>query len=61
MKLEPVPETSPRLKDAVAAFEKEHIEQVLKSNQGNKEATAKILDISLSSLYRKIDELEVEI
>jgi transcriptional regulator with PAS, ATPase and Fis domain len=33
----------------------------LKSNQGNKEATAKILDISLSSLYRKIDELEVEI
>ena len=61
MKLEPAPETSPRLKDTVAAFEKEYIEQVLKANQGNKEAAAKILDISLSSLYRKIDELGVEI
>ena len=61
MKLEPTPETSPRLKDTVAAFEKEYIEQVLKANQGNKEAAAKILDISLSSLYRKIDELGVEI
>jgi DNA-binding NtrC family response regulator len=61
MKLEPTPETSPRLKDTVAAFEKEYIEQVLKANRGNKEAAAKILDISLSSLYRKIDELGVEI
>ena len=61
MKLEPAPETSPRLKDTVAAFEKEYIEQVLKANRGNKEAAAKILDISLSSLYRKIDELGVEI
>jgi DNA-binding NtrC family response regulator len=61
MKLEPVPEASLRLKDAVADFEKQHIEQVLKVNQGNKETTAKILDISLSSLYRKIDELGVEI
>jgi DNA-binding NtrC family response regulator len=60
MKLEPAPETSPRLKDTVAAFEKEYIEQVLKANRGNKEAAAKILDISLSSLYRKIDELGVE-
>lgn len=61
MKLEPIPEASLRLKDAVADFEKQHIEQVLKVNQGNKETTAKILDISLSSLYRKIDELGVEI
>lgn len=60
MKLEPAPEASLRLKDAVADFEKQHIEQVLKANQGNKEAAAKILDISLSSLYRKIDELGVE-
>ena len=59
MKLEPAPEASLRLKDAVADFEKQHIEQVLKANQGNKEAVAKILDISLSSLYRKIDELGV--
>jgi DNA-binding NtrC family response regulator len=61
MKLEPAPETSLRLKDAVADFEKQHIEQVLKANQSNKEAAAKILDISLSSLYRKIDELGVTI
>ncbi len=32
---------------------------VLKSNQYNKELTAKALKISLSSLYRKIEELNI--
>ncbi len=48
-----------RLKEAVAAFEKEHILSVLKRVDMNKEEASKILDISLSSLYRKIDELGI--
>jgi len=47
------------LKDALNQFEKQHITRVLEqTNQDRKEA-AKLLDISLSSLYRKIEELEI--
>jgi len=49
-----------RLKDAVAAFEKKHIINLLKRTSNNKEETAKILEISLSSLYRKMDELNIK-
>ncbi len=49
-----------RLKDAVAAFEKRHIINVLKRTNNDKEEAAKILDISLSSLYRKMDELNIK-
>ncbi len=49
-----------RLKEAVAAFEKEHILNILKRVDMNKEEASKILDISLSSLYRKIDELNIK-
>ncbi len=49
-----------RLKDAVAAFEREHIISILKRTGNNKEETAKLLDISLSSLYRKMDELKIK-
>ncbi len=49
-----------RLKDAVAAFEREHIMNVLRRTNNNKEEAAKILDISLSSLYRKMDELGIK-
>ncbi len=49
-----------RLKDAVAIFEREHIINVLQRTNNNKEETAKILDISLSSLYRKMDELNIK-
>lgn len=49
-----------KLHDALSQFEKHHIARVLKqTNQDRKEA-AKLLDISLSSLYRKIDELGIE-
>ncbi len=49
-----------KLNDALSQFEKQHIARVLKqANQDRKEA-AKMLDISLSSLYRKIDELGIE-
>lgn len=49
-----------RLKDAVAAFERRHIINILRRTNNNKEETAKILDISLSSLYRKMDELKIK-
>ncbi|MBD3224454.1 MAG: response regulator [Caldithrix sp.] len=54
---EPVPE---RLKDAVASFERDHIRYMLDKYSNNKEEAAKALDISLSSLYRKMDELGVK-
>ncbi len=50
-----------RLKEAIATFEKRHIMNILRRTKNNKEEAAKILDISLSSLYRKVDELEIKI
>ena len=47
------------LRDALRQFEKQHILRALdQANQDRKEA-ARLLDISLSSLYRKIEELEI--
>jgi DNA-binding NtrC family response regulator len=50
-----------RMKDAAAAFEKKHIISILKRTENNKEEAAKILNISLSSLYRKMDELNIKV
>ena len=47
------------LRDAVKAFERTYIEQVLTQHDRNKEATAQALGVSLSSLYRKMEELEI--
>jgi two-component system response regulator PilR (NtrC family) len=47
------------LQAAVKAYEKEHICRVLNKYDWNKVEAAKALDIGLSSLYRKIDELEI--
>jgi transcriptional regulator with PAS, ATPase and Fis domain len=47
------------LRDAVKAFERTYIEQVLGQHERNKEATAQALGVSLSSLYRKMEELEI--
>jgi len=49
-----------RLKDAVAYFEREHIKRVLQKTAINKDEAANILGISLSSLYRKMDELKIK-
>ena len=57
----PPPDTPAKLKEAVASFEREHIGHILKSTRGDKEQAAQILGISLSSLYRKIDELGVQL
>lgn len=47
------------MKEAVDEFERQYITHVLRANQFNKEAAAKALKISLSSLYRKIEELGI--
>ncbi len=42
--------------DTLATVEKAHIQRVLKYTEGNKAEAAKILDIGLTTLYRKIEE-----
>jgi two-component system response regulator PilR (NtrC family) len=48
------------LQTAVKAYEKEYIRRVLSKHDWNKVAAAKALKVGLSSLYRKIDELEID-
>jgi two-component system response regulator PilR (NtrC family) len=47
------------LKDAVRSFERQFIQQTLSACGQNKETAAKVLGVSLSSLYRKIEELQI--
>jgi DNA-binding NtrC family response regulator len=47
------------LKDAVRSFERQFIQQTLAAYGQNKEMAAKVLGVSLSSLYRKIEELQI--
>ena len=54
-------DASRTLKEATEEFERQYIERVLQVNQYNKELAAKALRISLSSLYRKIDELKISL
>ncbi|MCD6100679.1 MAG: sigma-54-dependent Fis family transcriptional regulator [Candidatus Marinimicrobia bacterium] len=49
------------LKAAVRQFEKQHISAILRRVNNDKVKCAKTLGIGLSSLYRKIDELGIEI
>lgn len=51
----PVP-VGDNLKEAVQAYEKSHIENVLKKTGGDKKSAAELLGLSLSSLYRKLEE-----
>jgi two-component system response regulator PilR (NtrC family) len=53
-------EENESLQAAVKAYEKEHIYRVLNKYDWNKIETAKALHVGLSSLYRKIDELEID-
>jgi DNA-binding NtrC family response regulator len=54
----PIP-VSDNLKEAVHAYEKSHIENVLKKCGGDKKSAAESLGLSLSSLYRKLDEFAI--
>ena len=47
------------LKEAVKNFEREHILRIIKKCDYNKEETARVLSIGLSSLYRKMEELDI--
>ncbi len=51
--------SSQSLKDAVHIFERRYIEQKLKNHNGDKEKVAKDLGLSLSTLYRKFEELGI--
>ena len=47
------------LTDALRAYEKMHIENVLKETDGNRAVAAKMLGLSRSSLYRKLESLGI--
>lgn len=53
------PSGSESLKEAVKQFERQFIQQTLTDHRYNKEETSKVLGISLSSLYRKFEELGI--
>jgi two-component system response regulator PilR (NtrC family) len=61
IKTELAEEMPMRLKEAVAFFERQHIIKALEKTSLNKEETANLLGISLSSLYRKMDELKIDL
>ncbi len=52
----PYPE---QLKEAVKKFEREHIYSIVKKYNYDKDKAAKVLGIGLSSLYRKMEELNI--
>ena len=56
----PVLPLTDNLKDAVQAYEKSHIEHVLKKLENDKRRVAEALGMSLSSLYRKLDEFHIQ-
>ena len=49
------------LQDSLRAYEKEQIYRVLNKYDWNKAKAAEVLGVGLSSLYRKIDELEINV
>ena len=56
---ESFPNVADNLKEAIRAYEKIHIQNVLRRVSGDKRKAAEILGLGLSSLYRKIEELDV--
>jgi transcriptional regulator with PAS, ATPase and Fis domain len=50
---------TPNLKEALRQFEKQHIVRILEQAGQDRKEAAHLLDISLSSLYRKIEELGI--
>jgi DNA-binding NtrC family response regulator len=55
----PLNDTGEDLKDALAQYERQHIIYSLRRHNYDKSETAKHLGIGVSSLYRKIDELNI--
>ncbi len=48
------------LKDAVRQYERSLILESLRANDNDKRKVAKLLGISISSLYRKLSELSID-
>ncbi len=59
--LEVQPMVKSGLKEAVMAFEKSQILKTLEIVDGDKKAAAKLLGLSISSLYRKMSELGLDV
>jgi two-component system response regulator FlrC len=55
----PVAVVGDNLKEAIRAYERGHIENVLRRTGNDKRKAADLLGVSLSSLYRKIEELAI--
>ena len=58
--LESGKEPSLNLDEALQDFSRNHIVKALESCGGDKKSAAKALGLGLSSLYRKLEELEIE-
>ncbi len=54
-----LPPVGDDLREALRAYERIHIETVLRRTASDKRQAADLLGVSLSSLYRKIDELGI--
>jgi two-component system response regulator PilR (NtrC family) len=54
-----LPPVGDDLREALAAYERIHIETVLRRTQSDKRKAADLLGLSLSSLYRKLNELGI--
>jgi DNA-binding NtrC family response regulator len=52
-------EENQNLQTAIRAYERQYILRILNKYNWNKVEAAKALNVGLSSLYRKIDELEI--
>jgi DNA-binding NtrC family response regulator len=55
-----LPPVGDELREALRAYERIHIETVLRRTAGDKRKAAELLGLSLSSLYRKLNELGIE-
>ena len=54
-----LPPVGDDLREALRSYERVHIETVLRRTNGDKRVAADLLGVSLSSLYRKLDELGI--
>jgi two-component system response regulator PilR (NtrC family) len=56
-----LPPVGDELREALRAYERIHIESVLRRTGHDKRKAADLLGLSLSSLYRKLNELEIDL
>ena len=48
------------LADRIGSFEKDYILRVLEINDGNRKKTARVLEVSLRSLYYKLEKYGIK-